>query len=343
MDQLTEMTGLKVESVDAVEDPANGVGFLVVKQVEPESVEKREFSVAERRKLAQEGKAMPNGSFPIENREDLQNAIRSIGLTKLPKNKVRRFIMRRAKDLGAEDLIPKSWKDKEMSKAQKGVLDSNMGDGRGLLDWGATLAAVQAGIDELKASIAEMRDAQHETEEGTDGAADPAPAEKAAELKRLMKEARKLADDIEANQGQLAAERMEGSTGEAGAGAERPEDELEKARRRAKRLRKRVKRFKKAMRKAGYRMKDKKTMEKAKAEKTRKARKSAMQEQVQGPLTNVRGVQLQQPNTFAAAVAKSVEGMSVAQAAAVRQGAFQDAMRVLVAQVAPKPFSEVNR
>lgn len=70
-----------------------------------------------RRKLAKQGKAMPDsegsgGRFPIRNRSDLQKAIRAVGRAKggeEGRRKVRRYIMRRAKELGLTSVIPSSW------------------------------------------------------------------------------------------------------------------------------------------------------------------------------------------------------------------------------------------
>lgn len=69
---------------------------------------KRDFTAEERKKLAEEGKAMPDGSFPIENKEDLKNAIRLAGQAKDKKAAID-FICRRARALGAEDMIPEGW------------------------------------------------------------------------------------------------------------------------------------------------------------------------------------------------------------------------------------------
>jgi len=64
-----------------------------------------------RKKLAAEKKAMPDGSFPIRNIQDLKNAIQSYGLAKdSRKAAVKRHIMRRARGLDAPDLIPDKWK-----------------------------------------------------------------------------------------------------------------------------------------------------------------------------------------------------------------------------------------
>lgn len=72
------------------------------------AMHKTNYSDAEREKMAEDGKAMPDGSYPIANKDDLENAIRAAGRAK-DKEKVQAFIMRRAKDLDAEDMIPESW------------------------------------------------------------------------------------------------------------------------------------------------------------------------------------------------------------------------------------------
>lgn len=68
-----------------------------------------DFSAEERRNLAKQGKAMPDGSFPIRNVSDLHNAIRAVGRGGADHDKIRRFIIRRAIALGARDAIPASW------------------------------------------------------------------------------------------------------------------------------------------------------------------------------------------------------------------------------------------
>lgn len=68
----------------------------------------RAVSTEERKKLADEGDAMPDGSFPIANVDDLRNAIQSIGRAKDPKA-ARAHIRKRARDLGQEELIPDGW------------------------------------------------------------------------------------------------------------------------------------------------------------------------------------------------------------------------------------------
>jgi hypothetical protein len=70
-----------------------------------------------RRKLAAQGKAMPDsegagGRFPIRNEADARKAIRAVGRAKggeEGRRKVRRFIIRRLRELGLMRLKPDDW------------------------------------------------------------------------------------------------------------------------------------------------------------------------------------------------------------------------------------------
>lgn len=68
----------------------------------------RSYSADQRRKMADRGTAMPDGSFPIADVADLRNAIQAIGRAKDPE-KAKRHIRKRARALGATDLLPDSW------------------------------------------------------------------------------------------------------------------------------------------------------------------------------------------------------------------------------------------
>lgn len=70
---------------------------------------KRERSMETRRRLAESGQAMPDGSYPIVTVEDLRNAIQAFGRTDNPRA-TKEHIMRRARALGRTDLIPENWK-----------------------------------------------------------------------------------------------------------------------------------------------------------------------------------------------------------------------------------------
>jgi hypothetical protein len=83
-----------------------------------DDIERRAFTQAERDKMAKSGEAMKDGSFPIANRSDLENAIRAYGRAK-NKRSTKAHIMKRAKALGAEDLIPDDWKGDDAMRADQ--------------------------------------------------------------------------------------------------------------------------------------------------------------------------------------------------------------------------------
>jgi len=70
----------------------------------------RDFTQAQRDKAAKSGSAMPDGSYPIENKSDLENAIQAIGRAKNPAA-VKAHIKKRAAALGATASLPDDWKD----------------------------------------------------------------------------------------------------------------------------------------------------------------------------------------------------------------------------------------
>jgi hypothetical protein len=79
--------------------------------IEAEAAEialKRAFSEDRRMSLAKEGMALPDGSYPIVSEEDLKNAIQAFGRAK-DKEAAKRHIMKRAKEMGKENLIPSNW------------------------------------------------------------------------------------------------------------------------------------------------------------------------------------------------------------------------------------------
>lgn len=73
---------------------------------------KRAFSPEKRKDLAKQGMALPDGSFPIVTEEDLKNAIMAFGRAK-SKSAAKRHIMKRARALKRNDLIPENWGKKD--------------------------------------------------------------------------------------------------------------------------------------------------------------------------------------------------------------------------------------
>lgn len=80
-----------------------------------------QFSDDERKRLARQGKAMPDGGYPIRNREDLVNAVRAYGRGN-NKEEVKKWIKKRAKELDAEQYLPDDWQvDDDDSLAHYGI------------------------------------------------------------------------------------------------------------------------------------------------------------------------------------------------------------------------------
>lgn len=92
------------------------------KEDEPAERVKRDFTAVERATDASSGAAMPDGSFPIENGSDLENAVRALGRAKNPAA-AKRHIILRARSLGLTAKLPEDWKvskkDEEQAAAAK--------------------------------------------------------------------------------------------------------------------------------------------------------------------------------------------------------------------------------
>lgn len=137
------------------------------------SGEFRDVSQKERDDLESEGKALPDGSFPIANVEDLKNAIQSIGRAKDPE-KARAHIKKRAKALGETDLIPDEWSaetfsgDAVAAKSVQEIVQSLPVDPEVVEQ---LLAADEADLPDAVASVAESIE-DPETAEQVRAAAD---------------------------------------------------------------------------------------------------------------------------------------------------------------------------
>ena len=112
-----EIEGLDGKSYDVfVSLDGEVLGYDKYEPEEAEAIEseaaeialKRAFSDEVRTQMAEEGKAMSDGSYPIESVMDLKNAISAFGRAK-DKEAAKKHIMKRAKSLGQETLIPDNW------------------------------------------------------------------------------------------------------------------------------------------------------------------------------------------------------------------------------------------
>jgi len=113
----------QIVEVSLVDRPANpNAKLMLAKSVEGETslvkveeyteIVKREVSDKEREQLADQGMALPDGSYPIKTVADLKNAIQAFGRAKDPA-KVKQHIITRARALGAIDQLPEGWNVKK--------------------------------------------------------------------------------------------------------------------------------------------------------------------------------------------------------------------------------------
>ena len=89
-------------------------------EIEAEAAEialKRAYSDDDRDTMAESGMALPDGSYPIKDATDLRNAIQAFGRAK-DKDKAKAHIMKRARDLGQEEMIPENWSSGEKTAAK---------------------------------------------------------------------------------------------------------------------------------------------------------------------------------------------------------------------------------
>lgn len=113
------LKSLRVDEISLVDAPANpGALHVLFKRRETrmptdaelaEAYMKREFTAEQRKDAAASGAALPDGSFPISNVDDLKNAIKAVGRASDP-GKAKAHIKARAKTLGATAELPDTWK-----------------------------------------------------------------------------------------------------------------------------------------------------------------------------------------------------------------------------------------
>ena len=112
-----EMHDARFPRVDVVSGPASGMRFVILKageqQDDAESVWKVKYDAQTQRDMLAKGQAFkgPDGepSYPIADKADLEVAFRAVGRGKENHDAIRKYIMRRAKALGATSDIPDNW------------------------------------------------------------------------------------------------------------------------------------------------------------------------------------------------------------------------------------------
>lgn len=67
------------------------------------------YNAKQRREMAKLGQALPDGSYPIKTRKDLENAISLVGLGNAPDKVIKDHIIKRARAIDALSMIPPKW------------------------------------------------------------------------------------------------------------------------------------------------------------------------------------------------------------------------------------------
>ncbi len=116
------------------------------------------ISEEERMELAKEGKALPDGAYPIRNVEDLKNAIQAYGRAKASERRmVRKHIIKRARQLKQADLIPNHWLHADSAEAAEKVASMRA----------VITAAAPKGEEISESDLEELRKAKEEADEQT--------------------------------------------------------------------------------------------------------------------------------------------------------------------------------
>lgn len=117
---------------------------------------RKNYSTDERKKMAAKGHAMPDGSYPIADEEDLHNAIKLAGNGSASKSAIKAHIKKRANAMGKTDALPDDWKDSAPEKKSEDT------------DIDAEIRAAEDFLAKVKAKKAGKKKAGNDDDE-TDG------------------------------------------------------------------------------------------------------------------------------------------------------------------------------
>lgn len=149
-DMMARMHGAPVRKAEAPLDIAPDLD-RVVKSADGGYVAfvKAKYSAEDKRKLAAKGHAMraDDGTidYPIDDEEDLGKAIRAVGRGGADHDKIRKYVIGRAKALGKSDQIPDNWASDGSLKAPVAKADGDPAD-PGSPAWESQDAASAEGV-----------------------------------------------------------------------------------------------------------------------------------------------------------------------------------------------------
>ena len=110
-DEYAKYSNLAFLSTLTVNNPSTTSGSNAITSLLYLASSPRTYDTATRQAYAKKGIALPDGSYPIPDRGALEDAIHALGRGKNnPKAEIKAHIIKRARALGATDLIPDDWK-----------------------------------------------------------------------------------------------------------------------------------------------------------------------------------------------------------------------------------------
>ncbi|MHB1472402.1 MAG: hypothetical protein ACYCV4_02045 [Dermatophilaceae bacterium] len=215
LDEASELVKMQVDRVDAVNGPATGIPFLMLKAAD---LTKVKYSAAEMRSMAAHGQAHvdPDGSinYPVADKADLESAIHAVGRSKGSHDSIRAFLMRRATALGASSMIPDNWnKDGSMKVTKASANDAReddaanvvIGDDQPIPDGDALMEQATENADGLGVPTRAPGDPDDPTSPAWE-AVDAARARQAIELTVALRRLVSLAQDREQQEASVDAD-----------------------------------------------------------------------------------------------------------------------------------------
>lgn len=182
------MTKFKITELSGVNRPAQlGARVTFMKREDETMLDefiKREFSDAKRKELASSGKALPDGSFPIENEADLHNAVSAFGRAKDPA-KAKAHIKSRAQAMGMTGALPDSWVSKGATQMDPKELRKSLGLPESASDTDVITALAKAKDDSDAEADKARKEAKKASDEKAAAEDDAKKAKKAAAVSDL--------------------------------------------------------------------------------------------------------------------------------------------------------------
>jgi len=164
----------------------------------------KDYSPEQRKKMAKDGSALPDGSFPIADCSDLKNAIQAIGRASDP-GKAKAHIKKRKRALGCDDVeLPEGWTTEEAEEPAVGEEDKKTAGiiGTGSLSKSedprtqALVARVQELLREGAVAVSIKHDLHPEVAERL-AALEPSPDDDEETMMQKMKEANEIYENAD--------------------------------------------------------------------------------------------------------------------------------------------------